>query len=200
MIGFTKTIGLAALVACSMAGAASAALITAGFENSDSEKYGDVATDTYRENGLNFEVLSGHFEIVSVLGLRSDTFHVDDGFYGPPVIEITYDGGLFDLVSFEGLASSSQTVAVFASNLGDTFDAANSPGLNLFPTTFKGIRSITLFSNYGAFEFDNFTISDRITDSVGMPSPVPLPATLPLLALALGGLGFGARRRKASRV
>ncbi len=88
---------------------------------------------------------------------------------------------------------------MFTSDLGDSFTAANTLGVNLFPTTFNGVSAITLFYDGIAFEFDDFTIDDRADIGGETPSPVPLPGALPLLAVALGGLGLGARRRRVPR-
>lgn len=194
---------MAVLGLLTVASSATAATVTARF---DGERL-DFETLPYTENGLNFRVLADHYDIFE------GEFQIDFGFEAP-IIEITFDGGFFDLVSFDVTRAPNAPDIVFTSDRGDSYAVPTAPDRDpifsptvsptmfksVFPTTFKGVSTITLSGGGSTFQFDNFTIDDRATDGVGTPSPVPLPAAFPLLGVALGGLGFAARRRKASRI
>lgn len=64
-----------------------------------------------------------------------------------------------------------------------------------FTSNALDISSVTIDGTAGGyfdFSLDDFAFTDQ------PPAPVPLPAALPMLLVALGGLGFASRRRKAA--
>ncbi len=97
---------------------------------------------------------------------------------------VLINGTVVDSFSFNGAEGS--TVSIFLSNsfssiLGDSF-------------TLSMVATSTVFPGGGSW---NWLPGGTVTLSDGV-SAVPVPAALPLLATALGGIGFLSWRRKRS--
>ncbi|MEE9328904.1 MAG: VPLPA-CTERM sorting domain-containing protein [Parvularculaceae bacterium] len=163
---------------------ANAAVIVVDFEEATE---GAIITDTYTENGVSFDPVQGAYDIFTN---GSIIFNARDS-AGLVVIDITFSGGTFDLLSFDIMNLTNVGAFTLTSNLGDSFAIPAAIGMVNFATTFIGVTTLTLTQNFGgSLQLDNFTIN-----SVN-GSPVPLPAALPLMIAGIAGLGAMTRRRR----
>jgi len=123
----------------------------------------------------------------------------DDG-AGVPVDPAT--GSAFDTMLSRSLAPGDYTVSVMQFNnfatgptLGDGFDREGEGNFTAtdWPCAASAFCDVNGDSRSNEWAFDILNV-----DTAGTPpeAPIPLPATLPLMAAALGGLGFAARRRR----
>lgn len=98
-------------------------------------------------------------------------------------------------IGITGSGSSQQTRGAVGLEPADFSLFDGSGGLSFArgaaPITF-GLYTGNDRGNGISFIYDDFTVSAQV-------APVPLPAGLGLLAASLGGLGFGALRRRAAR-
>ncbi len=108
--------------------------------------------------------------------------------------ELTYSGGVFDLVSFEYALQGSGSEVTATSDLGDVFVSQPLQGNNPDNTAIVNWTGVTTinFESTG-----NGSVRIGVIDGVVQMTAVPLPAGLPLMLVGLGALGI-AKRRKAS--
>lgn len=188
-----KTLFLtAALAAFAGASAASAATIAPavydyvqGYVGPAASKYN--AADRYDTANVN----NGDSTDFLALGVGGYVvFYIPQGYAGSVTLsEITYDLTNYEeTATILGGTSYDGTLTGFTT-LGSVSNAEASTGTTLsFSGTYTWLA--ILDTSDKKITFDGFDI-----DTVEV-SPVPLPAAAPLLALALGGLGVAARRRK----
>ena len=162
---------------------AQAAVILVDFEEATE---GAIITDTYTENGVSFDPVQGAYDIFTngsiIFNARNSA--------GLVIIEITFGGNPFDLLSFDIVNLTNAGAFTLTSNLGDSFAIPAAIGTVSFATTFIGVTTLTLTQSFGAsLQIDNFTINS-------VTSAVPLPAALPLMIAGIAGLGAMTRRRR----
>jgi len=108
----------------------------------------------------------------------------------------------YDLASFT-ISNISFDAGDFISGFSTLTQGLLDPnfGIGVFaPAIVFGTNSISfLFDTTGSGDLSDFQFSDGGTSTYQLTlAVVPLPAALPLLLVALGGLGFAARRRKTA--
>jgi len=104
------------------------------------------------------------------------------------LLEVYNRGGTL-IGSFGGTAAS-------AGPFGDHTDPNANPFVTLtFTDADTDVGKIYFKSTQNAFEVDNFLV----TAGRGGPGPVPEPATWAMMLLGFGAVGFGLRKRKATR-
>lgn len=176
----------AAGLALFFAGGASAA--TVGFSGAS------LGTGPIVDQGFSFDVakiVNGSCDNASKPCLALDNFV-------PSTTVTRVDGGSFSLTSIwfklAGTGSGNQLILGATGGtlvLGDTVYTKNH-AYNI------GQSVLSLFQNVTSITFATVAGGNvRIDDLELTPSPVPVPAAAGLLTLALGGLGFAGRRRKA---
>jgi hypothetical protein len=109
--------------------------------------------------------------------------------YGAGITITQTGGGVFDLLSLDMSISwydANLTEDIFINGTLYTLGQ----GIASLTTNLLGVSSVTITGLS-----DGYWLADNIETSA---SAVPVPASLPLLLVALGGLGVAARRRKTA--
>jgi hypothetical protein len=162
------------------------AVVVATFEPAST---GILFTSPLSENGITFTVLAGHYDIED---FGSGKFmNLDNQIEGLVTMNITYNGGTFDLTSLDLVNFVTSGAFTISSNLGGVFNVPSSLGtVTSFGPGFTGVSTVTITESLAGFMgFDNFTITPTSAET-------PLPAALPLFATGLGALGLLGWRRK----
>ena len=148
-----------------------------------------TAIDLGDGSDLVVSVLGGEIDGATLLGAGDDAllFHIDPGQTASASFGL-FDGGAgSDEVQFNNF----------------TFDALSAEAVEsgFLVSLMEGATSLSAtLLNFESFIFDDATLSAADLAGAGPtsgPAPIPLPAGLPLLAAALGGLGFLRARRAA---
>ncbi len=199
MINF-KTLGLAASFAALGAVASAATInfddirgrIADGYNGLDWSNFGVLNTAKAKYNGSGYEN-----------GTTSGTHVAYNRFGHPAAFSSSSD---FTLNSFEITGAWRNSLSVLITGYENGILAftqqllLNVNGPTLVTLNWAGIDSVG-FESSGGFnaglqgDGTQFALDDLTFNA----SPVPLPAALPLLAAALAGMGFAARRRRTKR-
>lgn len=217
MLNRKSTILAAAAVAVTFAGGAQAATLGL-FEHDYGTGSGNVAPDQYGSGALNSDSVTvadneaprfqDNFDLSSVTGLIERlelTLTFSDagpnGWFGLGERWQARILGSNDAASYDDNfvtlsdASSPQTITLsFWSDLGSPNAFAHSVATDMFSFGFSESTS----NGWNGNSPDAFDLQSASLEVIGTPAPIPLPATMPLLAVALGGLGYAARRRRKS--
>ncbi|WP_245853316.1 VPLPA-CTERM sorting domain-containing protein [Maliponia aquimaris] len=180
-----------------VAQSASSATVTALVQGTDNIYYTNWGSSN---NGLSVDVTGRGNDVTAISGSSGAINFAALG----PVMSIATGSvvdngsGATDADGFAGLFNGLRVysmIGVWSSTsasitaIGDSFFVGTSATL-IVPTAASAY--LFLGENDGIFS-DN---SGAYSVTIDYMSPVPLPAALPLLLVALGGLGFAARRRK----
>ncbi|MDU9003985.1 VPLPA-CTERM sorting domain-containing protein [Sedimentitalea todarodis] len=217
MFNKNPTILAAAAVALALAGGAQAATLGM-FTHDYGTGSGNVAPDQYGSGALNSDSVTvadneaprfqDNFDLSTVTGsIERFDLTLTFGNAGPSGwfglgerwqarILGSDDGASSDdnFVTMYDEASPQTITLSFWSDLGSPDAFAHSVASSMFSFGFSE-NTGSSWPYRGADEFDLQSASLLVS---GTPTPVPLPATMPLLAAALAGLGYAARRRRKS--
>lgn len=206
----TKAFIAAAAVSVAMTGSAQATTMLGSFLHDYGIGAGKVGSSSFGTGNLNADSITvsdgesprfgDNFDISGILGTITQldlTLTFDDaGPNGGPLFGERWEARIFgadDSTDSDDLfvklydEQSPQTITLSITSTGDALGVFNhSVGTGDF---FFGFSEKTWGTE--AFDLD----SAKLT-VYGDVAAVPLPAAMPLLAFALGGLGFAARRRK----
>ena len=209
----------AAMVAVS-ATPASAAIVGAvgGTINSGGPGFGTL-TETFNQAGLSATYTSGVTDFDTFVGSTTHTY-LFAGYEwfsnsGTTSAAVTYDLGssktinkmalwneessgigLLDLsVSLDGIVFASLAAGLTPTDNANSVTSYGADVFSFVATAFRYIRLDMSRCPQPDGDFPSCSIGEVAFNQV---SAVPVPAALPLLATALGALGFVARRRKAA--
>ena len=217
MFNKNSTILAAAAVALTVAGGAQAATLGL-FTHDYGTGSGNVAPDQYGSGALNSDSVTvaddeaprfqDNFDLSSVSGsIERFDLTLTFGDAGP--------SGVFNLGErWQARILGSDDSSSSDDNFVTMYDEASPQTITLSfwtdfgaPDAFAHSVATDMFS-FGFSEntgsgwpyrgADEFDLQSASLEVIGTPTPVPLPATMPLLAVALGGLGYAARRRRKS--
>ena len=173
---------LAGVVALGWTGAAKAAVITFGGYGP-----GNLPVTTYSEAGFTVTRLSGQLDTTSGNGNPPPSIFATNG----ASFSVT-DGGIFDLLSFQGgdgsfTGSAGYTVTGFLAGTqiySDTFSASSVSFQTFNLPSSTSVDDVRFDLTGSGANVDNIVVNAVI------PTTVPEPATLALLALPLGLVGL----------
>ncbi len=215
MLNKSPTFLAAATLALAIAGGAEAATLGM-FSHDYGTGSGNVAPDQYGSGSLNADSVTvadneaprfqDNFDLSAITGtIERFELTLTFGNAGPSGFlglgERWYarilgsdDASAFDdtfVTMYDEASPQTITLSVWSDfGLPDAF--AHSVATSMFSFGFaENTGSSWLYPGADAFNLESASL--LVT---GTPAPVPLPASMPLLAAALGGLGFAARRRR----